>query len=333
MKKCLIVRYGAYGDMVIINPVIRHLKGKGYYIILNTSERGIEIAKNDPNIDDIIPYKSDSVRYDDLEKHWKKLRKKVKPDKFINFSESIEKNISLHPSSPIYNWPKYKRKKYAKMNFYEKTFEWAGVDWRSLPSNSLRPEIYLTEAEEEKAQSYIRPNCKNLVWGLSGSGKNKAWPWVDQVVKELIKKHDDIHIIFVGDESCQILEQGWNDEANVTCLSGKIKMRESIALTKYCDLTVAPDTGLLHGAGCFNKPKMGLLGHTTKENITKHFLMDYSIEADPENAECARCARLIYDNQIQCPTDPQSGASFCMQYGIDPTLVYNEIERVLWRIL
>ena len=40
-------------------------------------------------------------------------------------------------------------------------------------------------------------------------------------------------------------------------------------LTKLVDLVISPDTGVLHASGAFDTPKIGLLGHTTIENITK----------------------------------------------------------------
>jgi ADP-heptose:LPS heptosyltransferase len=50
-----------------------------------------------------------------------------------------------------------------------------------------------------------------------------------------------------------------------------------MALTKFVDLVISPDTGVLHASGCYDTPKIGLLGHTTIENITKYFKNDYSI--------------------------------------------------------
>lgn len=324
MKKCLIIRYGAFGDNIIITPVLRQLKKDGYEIVFNGSERSQHILKGNPNIDKFIPYKSDSVPNEQLEKHWKKIIKKEKPDRVINFSESIEVAIALHPASPRYNWPRYKRLQYGKINYYEYSAQHAGYE--SL--DDYLPEMFLTETEEKTAQERLDNGCFNIVWGLSGSGKNKAWPWVDIIVNNILSLVPKAHVTFVGDMPCQILEHGWDGNPRVTCRSGKISMRESIALTKYADLVVCPDTGLLHGAGCFNTPKIGLLGHTTKLNITKHFKNDYSIEADPELSECAPCGRLIYDAQTQCPTDSESGAVFCMQYGIPPEKVEKRIMQV-----
>lgn len=330
MKKCLIHRLGAFGDSIIITPVLRELKKQGYYIILNTSERGKHILKNNPNIDEYILEKTDSVPNDKLDEHWKKMRKRIKPDKVINFSESLEVDIVMHPASPRYNLSKKEREKYTLINYYEHTFKHAKIEIPETvyAKDFFKPEMFFTEEEEKKAQEILKKDKFNIIWGLSGSGKNKCYPWFDYICNNILSKNKNVHIYFVGDEQCQILEYGWEKNPNVTCLSGKIKMRESIALTKYADLVVCPDTGLIHGAGCFDTPKICLLGHTTIENITKHFVNDYSIEADPELAECAPCARLIYE-QSQCPLEPLSNAVWCMHHGISMDKVENKILEVI----
>jgi len=109
-------------------------------------------------------------------------------------------------------------------------------------------------------------------------------------------------------------------------LAGEISMRESMLLTKYVDLVIAPDTGILHASGCYDTPKIGLLGHTTKENITKYFKNDYSIEA---TCACAPCFYLIYDHAVQCPIERVTSAAWCMAEGIKPEVLFNKIKEVL----
>jgi ADP-heptose:LPS heptosyltransferase len=115
MNKVLVIRYGAYGDMINITPVIKRLKELGYYIVLNTGDRGEEIFRYCPHIDEFIIHDKDTP-LDDLNEHWEKLKEQVKPDRVINFSESIECNCALHPINPEYIYPKPER--YARGNNY-----------------------------------------------------------------------------------------------------------------------------------------------------------------------------------------------------------------------
>jgi len=321
MKRAIVARLGALGDSIIITPVIQRLKDLGYYIILNTGNRGKKVFQDDPRIDEFVIYDENKVN-PKIEQDWEKLKKDTPHDIFINFSESIEVNLALHPNSPMYIYPKKERVKKCNRNYYEVTNEWSKIE-----GCGLRPSLVFNDKQHKICKNKIKPGRFNLLWCLSGSGNNKVYPWTDYVIGDLIKNYPDIHIITTGDEKCQILED-FNKtfpEHNVTQLAGKMGIKESMLLTSYVDLVVAPDTGMLHASGCFDTPKIGLLGHTTKENITKHFINDYSIEAD---CECSPCFRLIYDFEVQCPLDVKTGAAWCMA-SISPQRLYNRIVEVI----
>jgi len=319
-KTALIIRYGAYGDMVMITPVIKRLKELGYKVILNTSKRGMEILQHDTNIDKMIPYNDESVPIDKLNEHWKKVKEKIKPDWFCNFTESIECNVALHPIQPMYIYPKEERYERCNRNYYDVTEEWAGLE-----GCDKIPSLYFTKTEKEDAKYILKDGKINILWAMSGSGRQKVYPWVDYVMGELFLKYKEkIHIITIGDEKCQLLES--LIDRNITNLSGKITMRMSMCLTGLVDLVISPDTGVLHASGCYETPKIALLGHTTGENITKYFKNAYPIEA---NCACAPCFRLIYDHGIQCPVEPVTKAAWCMAEGISPEIVFNKIDEVI----
>ena len=98
-----------------------------------------------------------------------------------------------------------------------------------------------------------------------------------------------------------------------------------MTLTKYVNLVIAPDTGVLHASGCYETPKIGILGHTNITNITKHFINDFSIEAE---CACAPCFHLIYDHDVQCPVDVVTRAAWCMSAGIPPEKLYARFKKV-----
>jgi ADP-heptose:LPS heptosyltransferase len=316
-KRCLIIRLGAIGDCIIISPVIKRLKELGYYIILNTNQRGMDVYKHDKRVDEFIGH-DEKMPIEKLPDYWDKLKKEVAHDKFVNFSESIECNVVLHPQDPLYIYPKHDRYQRCNRNYYDVTEEWAGLD-----NCDKRPSLVFTEEEDKEAKAVLKEKHFNIVWALSGSGKNKVWPWTDYVMGDILKDKD-VHILTIGDEKCQILEFG-SASNRVTNLSGKVGIRTSLCLTKHADLVISPDTGVLHASGCFSTPKIGLLGHTTKENITKYFINDYSIEAQ---CACAPCFRLIYEYAIQCPLCPVTKSAWCMAVGIQPENVFFKYKEV-----
>lgn len=315
MKKALIIRYGAYGDNLIISQVFKQLKNEGYYVLFNTNKRGEDLYKNTSLVDEILLH-PESMSNDELPKHWENLRKKYKPDYFKNFTSSIENNLALHPSQPAYNYPKEERWNLCNRNYYEETERISGLRF-----DDYKPIIEYVDGEEDKAKEYLTDGF-NLLWCLSGSGRNKVYPWTEYIMGSLITKYPDINVITVGDAKCKLLENVNLPSKHFKELSGEIPIKISMALTKLADVVVSPDTGILHASGAYDTPKVGLLGHTTKENITKHFKNDYSIEAD---CNCSPCFRLIYDHNIQCPLDFITGAAWCMAEGIPPEKLLKQI--------
>src|SRR3990167_2385170 len=171
--KILLTRMGAYGDVLIITPVIRRLKQEGHEIHVLTQERGEKMLRHNPNVKQIhmVPemYRTD----EELHKLWKDYEKKLKVDRVINFTESLEVSLALHPRSPRYLYTKDERRKIANRHYYEFTMAWAGLkDWKP---EELHAELFLTDQEQRNAQEYIKSDKFNVLFCLSGSGSNKAW--------------------------------------------------------------------------------------------------------------------------------------------------------------
>ena len=314
-KIALVIRFGALGDSIMLSPIFDELKDQGYFTLFYTTWRGAMVFKHDNRIDEMVE-NNDEIPVDPLFAHWKDIRETIKPEYYRNFTSSIEENVAIHPSQPLYIYPKRERGLRCNANYYRVTKDWAG-----LTSASLKPSLQFTEKEHEICKGLIQKDKFNIQWNLSGSGNNKVYPWTEFVINSLLEEYPDIYILQTGEEKCQMLE---SHRDRVINLSGKTDVRISFLLTKYVDLVISPDTGVLHASGCFDTPKIGLLGHSTKENITKYFDNDYSIES---KCPCAPCFYLIYDPRVQCPLDPVSGASWCMA-SIEPELLFDRIKQV-----
>lgn len=321
--KILLWRTAAFGDTVITTPLVRHLHSKGHQVFYVASERGEQVLKNNPHVFKVLK-NDESVRNELLGEHIEWLRKKNHCERVIDLNESIECALSVHPRSPEYNLPKKERLAKFNRNFYEYCFEHAKEPWDETVD--FRPELFFDESELKEARSLLKEGY-NILVGLSGSGNNKVWPYAMDFCNYIQEKHPEIHIITVGDIKCQILEDSIDDK-NITKLSGSIPMRQSMALTGMVDLVISPDTGLLHASGCYDTPKIGILGHTTKEHITKHFKNDYSIEADEKLAPCSPCTRMIYEMKQQCPLSPITNSSICLSEGQSLDRVYKRFTEV-----
>lgn len=321
----LIIRVGAYGDAVITTPLIRSLKNRGHEVYYLGSERSELVLRNNPNIDKFILHKKNSVDNDKLEEYFKSVSNEHGCDKYIDLCESVEVRLAVSESYPQWNWTKKERSAYCNRNYYEYTFEHAGIE----VDDNLRPELFFTQEEEDFIADIRKDLIGNriIMWGLSGSGRQKTYPYVPYIVGDLMREYKDIVVVLVGGETCKILECALPKHHRILKKSGEFNLRQSALLAKYSDLIVSPDTGFLHCSGAFDVPKIGLLTHTTIENITKHFKNDYSIES---KAVCAPCFRLITNAADECPIEEESHACLCMsKEGIDPEDVLTRIKGVL----
>ena len=337
--KILIFRSGAFGDVIVTTPVVRYLHSLGHEIYYVTSERGMEVMKNNPHIHKLIKH-DENVPIDGLADHIDYLKRKNHCDEIVDFSESIEVSLSQHPRGPDYKLPKQERIARFNRNFYEFSFEWM---WERLEkieggirtgmkgskeSEPLcyKPELFFDITELDLARGYLKPMSYNVLIGMSGSGNNKAWPYTTELCEKIVNEYPNVHIITVGDLKCQIIEP--IIEGRITNLSGNIPMRTSMALTGLVDLVIAPDTGIIHAAGCYETPKICILGHTTHEMISKHFINSHPIQSDEKLAPCSPCSFLVYDIKLQCPIHHETGAALCMGAGVPMDRVFDRFKEV-----
>jgi len=156
------------------------------------------------------------------------------------------------------------------------------------------PELHFTEMEEALAQ-LIREAHKDkflILWSLSGSSLHKCYPWTHIVAARIHQSYPDAVIVTVGDEMCKMLES-WS-HPNTLNKSGVWTIRQSMLMTKYADLVIGPETGVLNAASCYPTPKIVLLSHSSPENLTKYWQNCVPLAAP---AHCQPCHRLIYDGE------------------------------------
>jgi ADP-heptose:LPS heptosyltransferase len=259
-NKVLVVRLGAFGDMLITTPLIRHLSNSGFEIFLLTSDQGQIIYENNPHIKKIIVHKKDSIPNKHLRTYFDSIAQAYECEKIIDLCESIEVNLSVYPTSPKFCYPKNELMKICNKNFYEETFRKANININRSPGLYL-PELFFTPYEEKQMQKFFDKlhNKFVIVWGISGSMRCKTYPYASEIIGELIE-NEKIAVITVGDELCQALEVNLK-HPQIINKSGIWSMRESMLACKYANLVISPDTGLLHASGCFKTPKIGLLTH------------------------------------------------------------------------
>ena len=316
-KTACVFRTAAFGDLMQASSVFAGLKKAGYHVTLMASPPGSEVIEHDPNIDRLILLDRDQVPNQALRFFWTHQAKKY--DKFINLSESVEGTHLALPGRANHEWPVEMRRKYMDRNYVEFAHQLAGI-----PHD---PQVRFYATDEEKAwakKQRSRMGPFVVLWSLAGSSVHKHWPYMDQVMARLFLSCPQAHIVLVGGEECQILEQGWEKEPRVHRHCGDWTIRQSLAFIDEADLVIGPETGVMNAAAMRPVPKILFLSHSSKNQLSRDWVNCASMTGD---APCYPCLKLIF-NWSQCVKDEEAGAALC-QSKISAEMVWAEVEKVL----
>lgn len=332
-KRACVARYGALGDAIVMTPLIRQLAEDGYDVTLNISSYCAPVFENNPYVSNLLIQERDLIPNHLLGRYWGYWKGEY--DRYINLSESIEGDLLVVEGRPPFFSSKEWRHNRCNRNYYDYTLDRGGYP-KILGTHG---ELFFTQAEERRAQKFFRPLHEyfNILWALNGSSHHKVYPMMESVLREWFRTHPDARCITVGDANAKHLEFG---HYQVIPRAGEWSIRESLIATKCADLVVGPETMITNAAGCFPTPKIVLLSHSTRENLTKHFLNDYSLEPDPATAPCWPCHQLHYTKE-SCPVgileDTQTGgvlgeAPLC-SLGVTPERMMAQLDTVynLWK--
>jgi len=300
-KKACVVRYGGFGDMLQAATILPALKSEGYHVTVMTTPAGQTILRHDPNVDDWYIQDKDQVPNAELGDFWREQAKGF--DRFINLSESIEGTLLAIPGRPNHAWPPEVRHRMMNKNYFDWTAELAGVDFKPCKM------FYPTAEEKARAQELINGKY-TILWSLAGSSHHKFTPHMDAVIARIMLDWPDAQVILVGDHVCQVLEQGWDLEPRVVCMSGRLEIRETLALAQAVDIVIGPETGVLNSVAHEPNGKIIMLSHSSKKNLSQYWYNTQTLT--PLGCECYPCHRMHYTREF-CPGDPDTRAAVCMQ--------------------
>lgn len=310
-KTAAVVRYGAYGDLLQCSSVVAGLKKQGFHVTLYTAAPGHSVIENDPNIDEFYIQDKDQVPNHLLGEFWAYESRKY--DRWVNLSESVERTFLCLPHTTMALASPVARHMALDVNYMEYQHALAGVPHEPQMRFFSTPDEKKWAKAERKRFGEL---C--LVYALNGSSVHKRWPWMDQLIAALLVDFPALHIVLVGGEDGQILEQGWFEwdrdpkdpeakkvqtEPRVHCRSGKWSIRQSLAFLEEADMVFGPETGVLNAAAMLPIPKVLLLSHSTVQNLSRDWVNTHS----------------LYSKGTTCPGRGQDEAPAChqMHYGWD----------------
>jgi len=291
-KRACICRYGAIGDMIMISPLIRHLKQDGYEVTMNVTPYCAEVLKCNPYVDNVVLQERDAIPNQDLGPYWQEWMGEY--DKYINLSESIEgKLLKVEGRRDFYTTKAWRNQLCGSTNYYDQTMRLGGYP----EATGLCGELFFSAAEEKEAK-FIRNKFKDkflLLWSLKGSSYHKIYPMLKSVLGAWLTAHPQAFALLAGAKGEEVLGFA-HPQVQMTC--GQLPIRQVFALTKYVDVVGGPETAITNAAACFATPKITLLSHSSHDNLCRYWENDFCLA--PENVACYPCNQLHY-NVESCP--------------------------------
>ncbi len=260
IKKILIIRFGAIGDVVHSTALFRALKkfNPDFEIHYATFNLPSTMIQDDPDLKKL--WLIQNKKYKTL---WK-LAKELKKEKFdlcINLQNSNRARfLSFFTGA----------KKYIS---YKKTFELHAVENFWITAKPIfkdielpdKIQIYLPDGIKEDVAKHINTNSKTIGFniGLSSVRQGRKWKdeyWIE-LAKKIIESDKNTEIILIGiKKDLELAKKISNVSDKIKSFCGELSLLESAALMSHCDILISSDTGLLHIAAALDVKTIGLYG-------------------------------------------------------------------------
>ncbi len=323
MKKALISRYAAYGDILHMSMLPRLLKENGYDIVdVETNYKGYQLLCENPFIDNLIFFEptNNLALYSDrgrLQKHWDIISKGY--DKFVNLFETLESDIlSSEFQASYYMHPK-NRKSFAEINYYDKAIIDAG--YPELVGK-YRGEVYYTDKENEIVARWMNKyeDKFSIIVNLSGTTIHKKMIFAPELVHRILDKYEDVHVILTGDKSCLDMVDEIGESDRITSICGNFPFRQALLITQFVNLAISMESGFGVGANMWEVPTIQLMTAASLVNHPNGCKNDHSLQSP---AYCSPCNKGPY-KFIGCPH--KDGYPLCIYFDVDK--IMQQVEEV-----
>lgn len=305
MKKILIIRLSAIGDIVLTSPVVRNLK-------LQHPDLELHFLLKTPFQQTYInnPYISKIHFFDKNEKN--ELLKVLNAENF-DFIIDLQRNNTSRKIRMALNKP---FQKLHKLNI--RKWLWVNLKWNTMPHvhivdryldvakkfniyNDNQGLDYFISSEDEKfALDFKASNGKYSAIAIGAAHNTKQIP-IEKINQIISQNPSSLFVLLGGKEDIEKAKTIANHNNNCISLAGKCTLNESAGIIKYAENVICGDTGLMHIAAAFQKKIYSLWGNTVPAlgmypYMPKH--LENNIIIENKNLDCRPCSKL---GKKKCP--------------------------------
>lgn len=287
IKKILIIRFGAIGDVVHSTELYRSLKRYNSDLSIHylTFKTPALLLEKDPDLSRVWILEEKSYKY---LKNFSKILKKEKFDLVINLHPSIRTRIFTFWINAKHNLT-YKKnfKRHAVENFWET----AKPLFKNIELNK-KLKLFLPKETIKRISGFINKDKKIIGFnpGASASRQGRKWSvkYWQELAELLIDKYKCEIIIAGSKEDADTAKKLVNISPAIKSFCGEFNIAESAALLSRCDLVISSDTGPLHIATALGVPVIGLYGAAPILRTGPYGNSNYAISSDRKCVPCNR---------------------------------------------
>lgn len=300
-----IVAYRAFGDAIFSLPFIEHIREiypkEKYHIHADLNLKAEHIYHNHPAIDSISIYEPDGgdpeTRWERAEERWRNIDNELHPVKVFNLQDTIERSCIANPEQPeFFEWTNEQRaQKYSKTNFTLNHFEKFHMEPPPSIYAGYLGEIAYTDQEKEWAVEWRSKHRDDFVViiPIAGTTAQKFIPYLEVVSHLITKDYKDSIIYLTGDGVDK--SGSWFNERTIPAF--KSSFRQIALMTKYADMVIGAETGIMAAAGMWGTPKIYFANTSSIYQLAHLTKNDYSVQS---LAECSPCFKACYSTE-HCP--------------------------------
>ena len=276
-KKALIVRLSSLGDVIFNLPLANILKANGYEVTWITSEKGIDVIKNNPAVDEaiLVPLKK-----------WKKqgfidnFKEYIKMIKFIR-SKKFDLSIDTQGLFKSFIWNSFSGAKIRMASISGREFSYIGANTIIEPlstdykthaiknylkfAKKLNLNTDNIEASLPDATTEIRKKIDDLLLEIDktkpiiGIAPATTWEpkhWNIENWKKLVETLEkDFTLVFTGTSNDIELINSISNNKHLN-IAGKTSVLELAEFFRRCNLVISLDSGSTHLAWASKNPKI-----------------------------------------------------------------------------
>lgn len=337
-----ICRFGGVGDNLIAASVLRPLKRMGYAVeVITSNKEPASVYLNNPFIDKLSRKADGEIPNGEGWQNWFS-SKAGEYDLLVNLSHTCESHHALFKSSTQFWWPSDFRRKLCGGSYLETAHDVVGVP------HVFGPLFHPTDDERTRAASTRDEQIKRgyVGWVLSGSRVDKIYPYAAMAIARIIRELEvPVVMLGVGGQQFEmakqiqehVVRQNGDDKGLHLALSPENAdpggqqhwgVRRSLTQAMYADLIITPDTGVAWAVAFEEVPKIVMVSHASRENITEHWVNTTTLSADPVRVPCWPCHRL-HDTIETCVPNKDGGHAAACISDISVETLVNEARKAL----